>query len=221
MRISHKHKFVYISTPKAGSTSVRSALDDYVDIRSVGDKNSPYHHHVSANALKKHFEEKEWNWDDYFKFAFVRNPWDRLTSRWEYKHKQIHKHKSDKYDVDGEYSKLCEKLLTKVNYDFNNFIVRLVRNKKRRQNLSHSHLSFLNDKQDKNLLDFVGKTETFQEDFDTVCDKIGIPKQKLPHLNKTKKKYKHYTEYYDDNTRQLVANLFADDIKAFGYKFKE
>ena len=67
-------------------------------------------------------------------------------------------------------------------------------------------------------VDMYLRFENLQEDFDTMCVKIGIEKRELPHKNKSERI--DYTEYYNDETRQFVADIFAKDIEYFGYEYK-
>ena len=193
MRISHKHKFVFIAVMKTGSTSVRNTLNDYSDIISNSDKNSPYTHHTNVRKLEKHFDEKNWNWDDYFKFSFVRNPWDRTISVYKYLLKLKNKSWVREY--------------LKETGSFSEYV-------------KHGRYYPSQADQLNNISDFyIGKFENLQEDFNIVCDKIGITKQQLPHKNPTK--HKHYTEYYDDETKSIIAEKYAKDIEYFGYEFGE
>jgi hypothetical protein len=67
------------------------------------------------------------------------------------------------------------------------------------------------------IADFTIRYENLHTDFAAVCDKLGIKRLELPQISKTQRK--HYTEYYNDKTRIMVAELFAKDIEYFGYQF--
>ena len=69
------------------------------------------------------------------------------------------------------------------------------------------------------LADFFIRTENIGEDLNAACSLIGIPFKSIHHRNKST--HKHYSEYYDDETRQIVAEKFAQDIEYFGYEFGE
>ena len=84
MRISHKHKFVYISINKTGSTSIRHLLNKHSDIISTGSQGD-FRHHNTAQQLKDVFSKNDWDWDDYLKFTVVRHPISRIYSKYKYK----------------------------------------------------------------------------------------------------------------------------------------
>jgi hypothetical protein len=205
MRISHTHKFVFIAPPKTASSSVRRSLNSVSDVQSNGSPGSNLYYHVKPEKLKKYFEDKNWNWDEYFKFAFVRNPWSRLVSQWQYRLRIAGKPNAE-WETFGKNS---IKFINK-HKSFDNYIRNI-------RPFNFMCYSWIYNKSGEQLVDFIGKFENLQQDYDTVCDKIGIPRKKLPHKNKSTPK--HYSEYYDDETKQIVAKKFKKDIEYFEYEF--
>ena len=95
------------------------------------------------------------------------------------------------------------------------------------RNISRYHIQwekqykFLYDEDDNLLVDFVGKFESLQKDFDLMCEKVGIPVRTLPHNTHgvRRPKNKHFTEYYDQEAKEIVEDIYAKDISTFGYQF--
>ena len=90
------------------------------------------------------------------------------------------------------------------------------------------------------LVDFVGKFETLQQDFDQVCQHLGFDESTLPHVNSSDKKSRElrrtlrnrlyrngenelssYVDFYDDETRKFVTDLYRLDIENFRYSFAD
>ncbi len=71
-------------------------------------------------------------------------------------------------------------------------------------------------------LDFLIRYENLQNDYTLVCERIGLPTSALPSL-KTKSRHerRHYSTYYDDRTRELVANMYHRHLEHFGYRFDQ
>ncbi|MEY4195881.1 MAG: hypothetical protein RLZZ226_2249, partial [Pseudomonadota bacterium] len=74
----------------------------------------------------------------------------------------------------------------------------------------------ITDANGKLLVDFLGRYESLAADFDRIRDKLGIA-ERLPHVNKSQ--HEDYRNYYNDHTRDLVAEHFQTDIALFGYEF--
>ena len=203
--ISHTHKFIFIHIPKCGGTSIERAFK--IDAGkfdpniltgrsqdttwSTTGPGSLYHDWLQHTTLKEMQVNFKINTKDFFTFTCVRNPWDRLVSSFFYE------------------QRFNSKLTS-----FKNFI-----KKPTYANNQHSlsQYEYVIDYKDRPGVDFIMRLETLQKDFDIACDKIGIARKELPHINKSK--HKHYTEYYDEETREIVAEKYAKDIEYFGYEF--
>jgi len=198
--ISHKHKFIFIHINKTGGSSIERAIDPSIPTHNnKTNRVCPSATVGNTYHETKHFPaRKMWAnhpdcFDLYFKFTFVRNPWATEASLYNW----------FKFIGVARGTKLS----------FKEFLYQRVKLKRMGFRI------MLGNSKQYSLMDYIGRFENLQEDFNIICDKIGIPQQQLPHKNKIK--HKHYTEYYDDETRQIVAEKYAEDIEYFGYKFGE
>jgi hypothetical protein len=127
---------------------------------------------------------------EYFIFAFTRNPWDRIVSC-------------------AFYFKIPPKKFL-LNY------AKYVKNSEVRIHSLPIH--FYTHFRGTFFADYLGRFETLQKDFDIICDRIGIKRTVLPHINKTA--HKHYSEYYNLETKNLVEQIYHEDIKYYNYRFE-
>ena len=132
-------------------------------------------------------------WDDYFKFAFVRNPWDRMVSCW--------KNRARRYDDFGTF-------LRDYPYPQNNHNL-----------IWHTipQLTHMTDADGNNMMDFVGRFENLNQDLEKICNKLNLNYSPLPHINKST--HKPYWEYYTDEQRISVETIYKKEIKLYNYEF--
>lgn len=187
------YRCIFVHITKTAGTSVAKALFGYL----------PYHY----TAIDYRVIYGKNTFDDYFKFAFVRNPWDRLYSAYRYL-------KSGGWnDEDRGWS---EKHLSEYD-DFNTFVMNWLT---RDNIMKHIHFMpqyyFVCDDRDRLLLDYVAYFETINEDFDTIASKLSI-NAKLSHHNASPSA--NYLTVYNDEARLIVADVYSKDIEMFGYDF--
>ena len=66
-----------------------------------------------------------------------------------------------------------------------------------------------------NVMDFVGRFESLESAFSEVCKQLCLENLVLPKVNNTEHKY--FAEYYDDESRRLVRDLYRNDFRNFNY----
>ncbi|MDX1804878.1 MAG: sulfotransferase family 2 domain-containing protein [Alcanivorax sp.] len=207
MLISEHKQFIFIHIEKTGGTSVRAVLREhaiprpqsrwYSLLRQAGLPRDYRHYrfptHCGLSLVQSRLPPEDYQ--RFFKFAFVRNPWDRLVSEY---NAALHKHRRRRHrHIAG--------LETFADY---------VRYEARRGKL-HQAPRVL-DRAGNPGLDFVGRYENLAADFAIVCTRLGLANP-LPVTNRFP--HRPYQEYYDARTRDLVARHWQRDIELFGYQF--
>lgn len=196
LRSFDQYQCIFIHVPKCAGQSIRSTLFENL-----------LPGHIQASTYQLVFPRSLY--ESYYKFTFVRNPWDRLVSAFMFM-KAGGAHQKDRLWAETNLSGFT---------GFDDFI---------KKGLGHETVQswphfrpqadFLKGQNGKIELDFIGRFENIREDFEVVKNKLGISRDLL-FVNKTKTKKEHYRSYYTDELRQITADLYADDIRSFTYEF--
>jgi len=209
MIVSHRHRFIFAAVPKTGTHSVRQALREHLDdadVEQVGlfvNKRFPWedlaairHGHLALRQVRPHLGAEAF--DGYFKFAFVRNPFDRFVS-------------------------YCAFML-RGGDDFaqrpreamHHFLFAAP---PEQHILFQPQASLLVDDDGQILLaDMVGRVEDMQGSYDAICARIGIASRPLDRVNGST--HGDYRQYYDQALIDGVAARYAQDLELFGYEFE-
>ena len=135
-------------------------------------------------------------WSNYFKFSIVRNPFDLMISLYS----KSRPNKDMEEITFKEYIMLCDRFKS-LNWEHPLNRIQLPLHK----NLLH--------------MQFIGKFENIEQDWGTISKMLKIKcswtREKL-HENK---RDKNYRKYYDEETKELVQNLFAEDLERYNYEF--
>ncbi len=232
--LSHHHKCIFIHIPKNAGQSI-----EHVFLNDLGltwenraplllrpnnnpELGPPRLAHLQAGDYVKYKYVPQEMFDTYFKFAFVRNPYSRLVSFYRYL----------KYNQYVDFPTFVKDYLRQRVLDQDYWFV-------------GPQYEYLYDPSSGNcLVDFVGKFENLQRDFDEACQRMGMAQREVPHVNDSKlvesmpiasvrkkvkdllasvtkkqiPKFTHFAEYYDDESRRIVAEIYAKDFELFGYE---
>jgi hypothetical protein len=186
--ICHEKKFIWFRVAKVGT---RTMFDLFDKANLTLD---------AEHAMWCHYPVNRYH--DYFKFALVRNPWDRLVSCW---HDKV---------VQYNYFKFPEETRLQM-LDFHSFVDYVssigVHDCDQHVRLQSKLIDLTN-------VDYIGRFETLATDLARLLQVIGLDGIEIEQRNASKNR-KGYRSYYDTALRERVGALYQRDVDIFSYDF--
>ena len=196
MGTNSTYNILYIHIPKCAGTTIIEALN----LRPPGHYKWSTHPHFGVPG--------------YTSFAVVRNPWDRVVSCYEYaRMEESYWHSTTGKGRDGKHPDydLLKDMTFKECVD----LLATGRHRLKSGHWAPQYEYVAND--NKIMVDKIIKYETMETDLNEFLATCNVPPAKLPVINESSRR--DYRSYYDDETIQIVGNVYKEDIEMFTYKF--
>lgn len=214
--ICHKHKCIFVHIPKTAGMSIYSfffpdkrlhhSVPNYDILFGWCPKRKIHMQHATSQQLVETGLISRKDWNEYFKFSFTRNPWDRAYS--DYLWVQEFSKKSDNFKHyiggSGRFKKIMN---CRIDQDY-----------------LGDHLLQQKDfvaVEGEYKLDFIGRFENFQKDIQQVLHRLNIYEPFTIMKNRTNGKYPHYSLFYTESKKKMVEERYLNDISFFNYSFDD
>ena len=189
IRQRYVDKYVFIHINKCGGTSIERAL------------RIPIINHDTALERLKIIGSRRFN--ACWKFTFVRNPFDKVVSHYEYRKLT---NQTDMGTCPIDFDRWVELAYGEKNTKYYD-----------QPKMFMPQTKWISDETGEIIVDYIGRFESIESDFGTVCRKLGVTTT-LPHVKSTRRK-KPYRSYYSRRSRAIIEDHFREDLDKFGYEF--
>lgn len=190
--ISLSYRAVFVHIPKTAGSSVYTTLG----LRDIA---APHRNIVQLGEILGRTPEGRAFFDEAFKFAFVRNPWDRVVSL-------FHRKERGRVGAPETFPEFC----AWIEHASDTCV---------HPTTHRNQVDWITDESGAIAVDFVGRFESLHRDFRHVCERLATPYLSLAHEKDNRAGRRPYTEYYTPELRDMIGEKFAVDIARFGYAF--
>lgn len=230
-----KYNFVFVGIPKAATTSMEARLRQLGTADTNSQKFSlveyPHAQHYNIREYRRILGDEL---DSRFKFAFVRNPWDKVVSSftrecsnwrnptmprdWILDPKMFQEWVKTALIPPRRAPRRAPRRSSNRGRPFSRGYHRLT---------AEPQLNWITDERGNVAVDFIGRFENLVSDFDTALNRIDQNHPLPPRKHWTQRKLnvshgatEHYSHYYNDETIERVRKVYQKDIEHFGYIFE-
>ncbi len=188
-------KSIFIHIPKAAGTSIARAI---------------YYQNVGHRKASDYIRVSKREYNQYYRFSFTRNPWDRLVSAYNF--------------VKQGGTDLVQPLpnpayQSSVFADFKTFVIEWLpyADLSKEDVVFEPQFEYIYDSAGNLQVDFVGRVENTAKDIAIIEQNLGI-KIELNTLNSSNRQGRDYRREYTDAMLEIVHNVYRKDIELFDYQ---